>query len=133
MKMVNAVIIFVGITGGICSAQELTTVKLCRAYRDAWNASFNDELPHLTIAELVKRSEQIDNCERQIDREPSLVGMTHEEALVSVVSTRNYLGLSRGYYYELFRRMTEYMENNRLLDGFLNADNKNRQYPVPKP
>jgi hypothetical protein len=133
MKSVFAVLVFAGITGIVCSAQDLTTIELCRAYRDAWNTSFNDELPHLTVAELMKRSKQIDNCVTQIDKEPNLVGMKYEEALRSVASTRNYLWLSKGYYYELFRRMGEYMVNNRLIDGFLNADNKSRQEQVPKP
>ena len=133
MKTVYSVLIFVGIAGAICSAQELTSVKQCRAYRDAWIASFNDELPHLAVATLVKRSKQIDDCKNQIDKEPNLAGMTPMEALESVASTRKYLELSRGYYYELFRRTSEYMEDNGLLDGFLNADDKSRQVSVPKP
>ncbi len=133
MKAIQAVLIIVGLTGIICSAQDLKTVKECRTYRDAWNAYFNEEISHLTVAELVHRSQQIDNCLEQIDREPNLTGLSLVEGIERVASTRNYYGLSKGYYYELFRRMTEYMDKNRLLDGFLDADKKGRQVPIPQP
>jgi hypothetical protein len=133
MKIVYTVLVLVGITGVICSAQELKTVKQCRTYRDAWNASFNDEIPHLAVADLVHRAEQVDNCVEQVDKEPNLTGLSLAEGLERVASTRNYYQLSRGYYYELFRRMSEYMDKNRLLDGFLDADKNGRQVPVPKP
>jgi hypothetical protein len=67
----------------------------------------------------------------QIDKEPNLAGLSQVEGLKRVASTRNYYMLSRGYYYELFRRFSEYMNKNGLLDSFLNTDKNSSRVPNP--
>jgi hypothetical protein len=104
--------------------QELNTVALCRAYREAWIASADSDVKHLSIKELVHRADQMMTCGKQIDGRPLTAEMTQDDALKTMIENLGYATLSSAYYDEAFHRAAWFIDSKTLMREFLTADGK---------
>lgn len=103
----------------------LDTVEKCRAYREAWNASADEDIKNLTVRQLLDRSEQMINCARRVDVNPIKPEMTPTSALDVLMGASSYAILSSAYQREVIARLTAFLERKRLLEAFILQDETN--------
>jgi hypothetical protein len=104
------------------SAQEVTTVAQCRAYREAWVTSADTDIKNLAVRELLHRATQMITCGKEIDTKPLEAGMTYEKALDITISHSSYAILAAGYYQEAFDRAAWYIDKKGLSKEFVADD-----------
>jgi hypothetical protein len=106
----------------LCSGQELKTVAECRAYRDAWQTSTQNDSERLPVKELLHRADQMKACGKEIDSNPFKSGMTQDEALNVAIATAGYAILASLYYQEAFTRAAWFIHGKHLTDEFITSD-----------
>jgi hypothetical protein len=120
-----AVACFAGLLAAdTANVPKLDTVEKCRAYREASNASAQEDVKTLTVRQLLDRSEQMMNCPLNVDVQPLKAGMPTTEAMQEVTRHSSYAILSSGYQHEVIARLTWFLERRGLTKGFLSEDEK---------
>lgn len=123
MKTVYLVLLtLAAFSAGPCSAQEIKTVGACRAYREAWYTSVDEDVRRLSVRELVQRANQMMMCGKEIDNQPFTTGMTMDGAVKMGLDQLGYPILSSRYMQEAFNRASWFIENRGLTVEFLAAD-----------
>jgi hypothetical protein len=100
----------------------LDTVEKCRAYREAWNASAQEDVKTLTVRQLIDRSEQMINCPTRVDVDPLKEGTSAAKAVDEVIRYSSYAILSSAYRQEVIARLTAFLETKRLSRVFILED-----------
>jgi hypothetical protein len=126
MKRFFVMLLVVMLFGVGCSAQELKTIPACRAYRDAWVTSTDEDTAHLTVKGLLHRADQMMVCGKDIDANPLKAGMTHEEALNEAIRNLGYATVALAYNQEAFNRAAWFIENKHLTHEFITDDENGR-------
>jgi hypothetical protein len=105
---------------------KLDTVEKCRAYREAWNASGQEDVRTLTVRQLLDRSEQMMNCPMRVDVHPLNAEMSTTEALDELTRSPSYAILSSAYQREVIDRLTRFLERKGLSKAFVSEDETSR-------
>ncbi len=112
-------------------AQEINTVESCRADRQAWITTAEQDFKKLLVAELIQRGDQMIKCAREIDNEPLTAGITYKDALKVMTEHQSYAILTAGYRQEVMMRALWFIDNKRLSSEFTAAD-KNGTIVIPQ-
>ena len=104
------------------SAQEVSTVAQCRAYREAWVTSGDTDIKNLAVRELLQRAEQMMTCGREIDSNPLEPGVTCKDAIDIEIRHSAYAVLAAKYYREAFNRAAWYLDKKGLGKKFVADD-----------
>jgi hypothetical protein len=124
VKTYSAVFGLVGLFAVRCSAQEIKTVAECRAHREAWYTSADDDVKRLSVKELLNRAKHMITCGKEIDGKPIKADMAQEEGLNTSINDLGYPVLASTYYQEAFYRAAWFIDKKHLTSEFL-ADDKN--------
>ena len=102
-------------------SQELSTVKECRAYREAWLTSQGTDVEKLSTSDLLRRAKQMMNCGANVDTAPLSRGMDCDEGLKALVAENGYAVVAAKYYETATNRAMLFIKDKRLMDEFVRA------------
>jgi len=131
MKAMAAALLVAIAVCAACSAQAIKRIDQCRAYREAWHSSADQDTQHLPVKELVQRAEQMIVCGKEIDAKPVEATMTPSEAVTAVIGHVGYAALAAFYYKEAFNRAAWFIDNKKLTAEFI-ANEKTGKIARPK-
>lgn len=110
----------------LCSGQGLKTITECRAYREAWMASAEDDVKHLPVRELLRRTDELMTCAKETDAKPIESGMTQDEAFKALTAHVGYATLALAYSQQAFNRAAWFIDSRNLTHDFITADEKGK-------
>jgi hypothetical protein len=119
-------------SAGLCSAQEIKTVEACRAYREAWLTSADEDARRLPVRELFQRANQMMTCGKEIDAKPFTVGMSTNDGIKTAIEFSGCAILASLYLQEAFTRASWFIDNKRLTPEFLAADSNQKILKRPQ-